>query len=1614
MEKAIRGGGGGGKTPAKPSRQKIFGASSLQMSEDDASHLVGSIVEKGISEKPQNRPIPPTSAPRPTVLPFPVARHRSHGPHWAPMGSGNSGGGGGGGGGDDEDEDDEDEENDAEDEDLTEFDPIVVSANPVQRKEKKSLDLSRWRELMANDNPYVAQKNNNNRYLVLESKKQKKTNELTENSDQVSSRVGAMNGGLPQKMSPDKDANSEDVTMKAMDPELLEEVSQNVIAETRGKVMDPGSLEVSKRQRRVDTEKQKVSTSHKTSSHTSINMEESTSLESQIDAENCAQLQRMSADEIAEAQAEILEKMNPAVIEALRKRGQHKLKKERVSSLDMAAKGEVGNLQDEKKLIKDAKCSPLSERDISRDVTTAASIDTRSGLSYNAMQNSSSSSGSLWDAWSETVEAVRELRFSLDGNVVENNFAEVPKTGNLSTQSGYSSNNVSERDFLRTEGDPAAAGYTVKEAVALTRSVVPGQRSLALHLLASVLDKALHNICQNQVGLNVKNAGANNFIDWAAVWAYALGPEPELALSLRMSLDDNHNSVVLACAKVIQCILSCDINENYFDISEKIAAYSKDTFTAPVFRSRPDIDVGFLQGGFWKYNAKPSNILPFGEHIVNDNNEEGEHTIQDDMVVAGQDFVAGLVRMGILPRICYLLETDPSAALEECIISMLIAIARHSPTCANAIMNSERLVQTVVDRFTTKEPMEVNPSKIKSITLLKVLARSDKKHCIDFMKNGIFRNATWHLYQYAFPLDQWLKLGRENCKLSSALIVEQLRFWKVCIQYGYCLSYFSDFFPALCMWLSVPTFEELVKNNVLSEFVAITKETFLVLGVLSGKLPNFYSHNQTSEVAAEDMETWCWVHVGPMVDLAIKWTALRSNLYISKIFEWKNGNKGNSLIQYSTMSSLLWAISAALHMLSGVLDRVIPEDAISLPGGHLPWLPEFVPKIGLEIIKNGFLSFSMTNATEYGFDPVQGSSFVEYLCHLRHQGEHETSVASVCCLHGLVKVVVSVDKLIQLAKSEILTPSSQDLIMSREGLILSGGIVKSSILEFRSVITIFMKLISSEWQLMQSIEIFGRGGPAPGVGLGWGSVGGGFWSKNVLLAQTDVGLLIPLLEIFQNVSATDLHTGEEMTFTTQRINSAFGVCLIVGPSFGFIMDKALDTLLQVPVLKYFDFCIHHFISLNKGLKPFVWKYKEEDYQLFSKILASHFRNRWLTVKKKKQKAVDGSRGVGEKMSKKGGNLDTIHEDLDTSSMTSQDLCTSLSVEWAHQRLPLPMHWFLSPVSTINGSKQANLPSTSNIINPVEDLIDIIEVAKGGLFFLLGIEAMSSFVSTEIQSPIWSVPITWKLHCLSVILLVGMGVLEEEKSRDVYETLQELYGKLLDESWSSKSKEFLAETGENYSVEFLRFQSEIHESYSMFMETLVEQFAAISYGDEIYGRQVAIYLHRCVESSVRLAAWSALSNARVLELLPPLENCFAKAEGYLEPVEDNEKILEAYVKSWVSGALDRAATRGTVAFTLVLHHLTCFMFGYCNDDKLTLRNKLAKSLLRDYSRKQQHEGMMLDFIQYQKPGQREGSSVSMGEVEKRFELLIETCEGNSSLLHDVEKLRLSFQKKHKVA
>ncbi|XP_022943843.1 transcriptional elongation regulator MINIYO [Cucurbita moschata] len=1605
--------------PKSSARGKVFGTNALQLSEHDASRLVGGIVEKGISDAEQSKPFASVAPPRPSVLPFPVARHRSHGPHWESVTSKM-------GGNNIRDDRRGDEE---EDERLMEIESIANFANPIQRKKKSSLDFGRWREAVPGHNHIAASGEENKVASLAKTEHLIRAGEANSTMDNMSCEPLSAGVLAPSLMNIEHSSSDfvnkptgnktnaaglefarsmNNVELKGLDkqhiPENLQDdydqwghISESEVKE--GVPLDGTSFQdMATRLHHLNSEMVPCFESN-------IKGEDAFStLESQIDAENCARIQRMSQEEIAEAQAEIMEKMRPALWKTLKMRGEGKLKKGS-SKPDASNDYELGNLQ--KESTHDRNGSPNIENGVTSGTTALKYRN--SGLQNVAVQKFDSGS-SAWNAWNERVEAVRSLRFSLEGNIVES--YSFQQSENVH---GYSTENVASRDFLRTEGDPSAAGYTIKEAVALTRSVIPGQRVLGLHVISNVLDKASLNTRLKQVGSTMVKDSSS--VDYNAIWTYILGPEPELALSLRMCLDDNHNSVILACAEVIQCVLSCNLNETFFDTLEKTSTYEKDLCTAAVFRSKPEINAGFLHGGFWKYSAKPSNILPISEDV--ENVEDGEkYTIQDDIVVAQQDIAAGLVRMGLLPRLRYLLEAGPSVALEDCILSILVAIARHSPACARAIMICERLVELIIHRFTMSDKIDILSLKIKSVVLLKVLSRSDRKNCIEFVKSGAFQTMIWHLYHYTSSIDHWVKSGKEKCKLSSTLMVEQLRLWKVCIQYGYCVSYFSDVFPALCLWLSPPNFDKLIENNVLREFTTISMEVYHVLEALTRRLPNFFSQkhldSQEPGHAGNESEVWSWSCVVPIVDLATKWLESKSDPFISKFFESQKGTMNGFGFEGISLAPLLWVYSAVMKMLSQVVERIIPHDIMSQEGSGqiVPWLPEFIPRIGLEIIKHGFLSLSDNKPETY---PSGRNSFVEDLCFLREHGEFETSLASVCCLHGLMLSIVHIDRLIHLAKTESQDYSPKDYNSSREGEILRVGMFKTSLIEQKSLLDLFTKVIALECDSLQLIETFGRGGPAPGVGTGWGVSGGGYWSPDVLLAENDAAFLMSLIEAFQAVPTLNILIAQE-SLTVQSINSALAVCLVLGPRNTGLVEKTVNFLTQAPILHNFNLYIQNFLQLNGEVKQFGWKYSEDDCLIFCKTLSSHYKDRWLTPKE--SKSMKNKSNFSDKTFMNGNvSLDTIYEESDETNRMAED-CTCLIEQWAYQRLPLPGHWFFSPISTIRDSKHVGLQKSDAQIF-MQDSDDFLEVAKSGLFFILGVEAFSTFLPDGFPSPVLSVPLIWKLHSLSVLLLTGMGVLDDEKSRDVYEVLQDLYSQRLNEARScrlsvnltQKDAKHLVSQPENKSnLEFLRFQSEIHDSYSTFIETLVEQFSAVSYGDVLYGRQIVLYLHQCVESPTRLAAWNALNGARVFDLLPPLEKCIADAEGYLHPIEDNEAILEAYLKSWVSGALDKSASRGSVAYLLVLHHLSSYIFHSYPVDNLLLRNKLSRSLLRDYSQKHQHKAMMLDLVLYTEPstylvtGQKGiGTSIETSAVEKRLEVLKEACERNSSLLTVVEEL-----------
>lgn len=142
----------------------------------------------------------------------------------------------------------------------------------------------------------------------------------------------------------------------------------------------------------------------------------STSIESEIDSENRARLEQMSADEIAEAQDEIMKKMNPDLIKILQKRGQKKMKK--TSSINSSVIGSIGEVFDD--IIKKESTS-----DNAHNIIITNTNNIQNGLENEDVQEIKSTTNSLWDTWSTNVEAARDLRFTLDGDVI-NDYGQEP------------------------------------------------------------------------------------------------------------------------------------------------------------------------------------------------------------------------------------------------------------------------------------------------------------------------------------------------------------------------------------------------------------------------------------------------------------------------------------------------------------------------------------------------------------------------------------------------------------------------------------------------------------------------------------------------------------------------------------------------------------------------------------------------------------------------------------------------------------------------------------------------------------------------------------------------------------------------------------------------------------------------------------------------------------------------------------------------------------------------------------------------------------------------------------------------------------------------------------
>lgn len=1523
--------------------------------------ILGGIREKGFDgdggffAKRATKPV------QPRVKPFPIARHRSEGPHWLPR-----------------------RESEIvpmpEDSEELNAEGMAALAKPLIPKKKPTLNISRWKT---------------------------ERNSTSTSVDGNQEHLDSFSAPEPSNAVQDLKVASEDSKLER----APEAVSRPRVTFTLPLEKNAGEAPADRSKPLEYAELSRLRSNSGASGRDQINdtgiETRSKSEEELIDEENRATIASMSASEVAVAQVELMNRLKPDVIEMLRKRSQKKNSKE-----GKGAEKEVDARPVAMNVVVESDSSP--ERKEAGKGSNTHEISESGEAPVGALKNQEENHAPApqldsvpltvpalgWSkSWIERVEAVRLYRFDMQGHLVAIDEASIQNTSDAPLDFQQPSvQNVAERDFLRSEGDPVGMGYTLKEASDLVRSTVAGHRTFALRLIASVLENAMIGLQEQKASfLDLKQRTLKD-VDWQAVWAYALGPEAGLTLTLRLALDDTHTTVVVSCARALQALLSCSANNAIFDLHENCWPRMKLVFTGSVFRSHSKQDEGFLGGGRWKYNIKTSELYAFSK--TGDSQEEGaegNETVGDDATVASKDCAAGLIRMGLLPRIRYILEVEKLKAAEEQLLDVIVALARHSPAASEAVMKCPRLLDAIIQRFISmnEDRNDVGHSaRTKAIELLKVLSQASRLYCSKFFNSGAIQMAQSELYTQSWS-------GGMVC----LTMVESLRLWQICIQYKMGMSSFMDIYPNLCFWLSPLTKEEILSDRSI-DALSLAQESYRLLERLAQTLPRLHlDDDETLEsFETDDDENWAWSVAVPFVETALGWLSAEC---LSAVIELNSKSRQcvtSSAVDTCTVK-LIGTLTSVLQFLATVSEKILgSNDGENGHNSHTPFIPTFVPRLGLLLAADKFLYNHDGSMTLFGS-----------LCSIRHIKDDETTLAATFCLHAVVRLFSNVDKVIKTARAESV-PASAFGENTPAHKILDAGLVFSSRREFQNLLSRAGDEVISNTCLLQSFEINGRGGPAPGLALGWGALSGGSWSKQVLVAQATARLVMYLLDLVPPcrsktfVDSHDSSSTEECSIAKMktcvsemvwRLSCGFGVAALASPEDGELVKQTCSKLLVHPniltsLTKAAESNLLELDSVFEDLSLRIEALSKLVPDKMSKVLLEHYTWTWTSRKDQKvpkTQNADGSnlRGI-LKGKKSGSKLPTVLENASAGARTS------LAREWARQRLPLPSHWILSPMA----SNMSRVLFTSEEEGVGVSTVSIIEKAlmeetiKSGLSWLLCLEFLYSQSKSD---PFHLIPLVRKVHALSSIYVLGGDVFLQEEVRSAIGVLQEIYGRQLDRPTTSEESLSLKKDKDGTHVlidQTLDFEHGINPNYTSFGESLAEQFVSTSFGDLVFGRQVGLHLQQGVPDSVRLALWRCVADGQSLRLLPPLSKCCGRPERYLYPLERNDEILAAYVTAWTSGTFDTAVTQAGLSFTLCMHHIAGYLFGNSDvHDKLAVK-KVTRTLVRSSMRKSQQQAAFLKLLVYQ--------SSDHNELMDRVAFLREASDGDRTLLSHIERLQ----------
>lgn len=747
------------------------------------------------------------------------------------------------------------------------------------------------------------------------------------------------------------------------------------------------------------------------------------------------------------------------------------------------------------------------------------------------------------------------------------------------------------------------------------------------------------------------------------------------------------------------------------------------------------------------------------------------------------------------------------------------------------------------------------------------------------------------LYTQDRPSKEKPRLGESLC----SAIVEPLRLWQICIQYKMGMSSFMDIYPTLCFWLAPLTKEEILCDNN-DDALSLAQESYRLLERLAQTLPRLHlSDDETLESFETDDETWSWSVAVPLVETALGWLSYER---LSAIVEQvsKLGQRGVSPVVGNSTVKLIETLTSVLQFLATVSEKILGS---STEGGrrgnaYTPFIPTFVPHLGLLLAADKFVHKQNGSGTLFGS-----------LCSIRYVKDEETTLAATSCLHAVVRLFSNLDEVIKTARAQSTsTPASGE--SSEAHKILDAGLILSSRRELQDLLSCVGDEVLTNINLLQSFEINGRGGPAPGLALGWGALGGGSWSRQVLVAQATARLLLYLLDtvpIRSCLSRVDgdnspslerLSTGEVKSVNSEilwRLSCGFGIAALASPQDGELVKRACSKLLIHPntlslLTKAADNTLTKLDSVLKDLGLRVESLAKLVPDTVSKVLLEHYAWTWTSRKIHKAVQNDSSLKGILKGSKSGTRLPTVHES--TGVDVQAGARTSLAKEWARQRLPLPSYWILSPMAT-NITRLLFKPEGEEMGVSTVDGVEksmMEETVKSGLSWLLGLEALFSGSLESKSNPLSFVPVVRKVHALSSIYVLGGDVFLEEETRAAIGVLQELYGRQLDTPTTQLGTSQVTGDKEELPMhvdQSLNFEL-IDSNYPSFGESLAEQFGASSFGDLVFARQVALHLQQGVPDPVRLAIWRIVADAQALRLLPPLSQCCAHPSRYLYPFE----------------------------------------------------------------------------------------------------------------------------------